>query len=73
MYGLNEASQYSYERIKNELLRLGVEKTHFDEALFYHRYQNSLHGIIVIHVHDFLWGGGGGGGHVPLKKMLSNV
>ena len=31
-----------YERVKDELLRLGVEKSYLDEALCYYRYHNTI-------------------------------
>ena len=35
VYGLNEASQYRYERVKDVLINAGMLKSKYDEALFY--------------------------------------
>ena len=35
VYGLNEASRYWYERVKVEFLKVGMEKSNYDDALFF--------------------------------------
>ena len=57
VYGLNEASRQWYNRVSHELIRLGMERSKYDEALFYLRTNEILFGMIVVHVDDFLFGG----------------
>ena len=57
VYGLNEASRKWYHRLSEELLKLGMKKSRYDEALFYWKKNDVLEGIITIHVDDFLFGG----------------
>ena len=59
VYGLNEASQYWYERVKEEFLKVGMEKSNYDDALFFYKMnkQEACKGILVMHVDDFLYGG----------------
>ena len=35
VYGLNQASRYWYERVKVEFLKVGMEKSNYDDALFF--------------------------------------
>ena len=57
VYGLNEASRYWFNRVKDELTQLGIIQSKYDEALFYYKNEGKLQGIIPIHVDDFLFGG----------------
>lgn len=57
MYGLNEASRQWYNRVNDELIKLGMKRCKYDEALFYLHVKNILVGIITVHVDDFLYGG----------------
>ena len=57
VYGLHDASRVWYLRIVEELTRLGVSTSSYDMALFFFKINGVLHGIILIHVDDFLWSG----------------
>ena len=57
VYGLNEASRYWYERVKDVLINAGMLKSKYDEALFYWKMNGKVQGIIAIHVDDFLYAG----------------
>ena len=57
VYGLNEASRQWYNRVSYELIKLGMERSKYDEALFYLKNNGMLIGIITVHVDDFLFGG----------------
>ena len=57
VYGLNEASRQWYNRVSDELIKLGMKRCQYDEALFYLHIQKVLVGIITVHVDDFLYGG----------------
>ena len=53
-YGLNEASRCWYNKVNDELTKLGIERSKFDEAFFIYKNQNKLVGLISVHVDDFL-------------------
>ena len=59
VYGLNEASRYWYERVKEEFLKVEMEESNYDDALFFYKpnKQEACKGILVMHVDDFLYGG----------------
>ena len=59
VYGLNEASRYWYERVKEEFLKVEMEESNYDDALFFYKpkKQEACKGILVTHVDDFLYGG----------------
>lgn len=57
VYGLNEASRQWYNRVNHELIKIGMNRCKYDEALFYLQINNVLVGIITVHVDDFLFGG----------------
>ena len=57
VYGLCDAPRVWYLRVKEELLRIGVKKSKFDDALFFLNLNGQLQGIICCHVDDFCWGG----------------
>ena len=56
VYGLNYASRFWYFQVKEELNRLGCKNSKFDSALFIY-YTDSLEGLLIAHVDDFLWAG----------------
>ena len=53
VYGLTDASRHWYLRVAEELSKLGVHKSIYDEAVFYWYFGNVLHGIICTHMDDF--------------------
>ena len=57
VYGLSDASRHWYERVKFELVNLKVTVSRFDSALFYYEVDRCIHGILVVHVDDFLYAG----------------
>jgi hypothetical protein len=57
VYSLNEASRYWYSRVNDELLKLGMARSCYDEALFYWMYKGKCNGILAVHVDDFIFGG----------------
>ena len=57
VYGLNEASRHFYEKVKDELTKIGFSCSKFDEAFFYHKTDNKLQGLTTVHVDNFLNGG----------------
>ena len=57
VYGLNDAARAWYIRVKCELLKLGMEVSSLDPALFYWQFEERLAGIICLHVDDFFWSG----------------
>ena len=54
VYGLNEASRCWYDKVKEELTKLGLTCSKFDEAFFFYKDQDNLGGLISVHVDDFL-------------------
>ena len=57
VYGLADASRTWYLRVRQELEKVGVQVSTYDEAIFYWRTGNGFEGLICCHVDDFLWGG----------------
>ena len=57
MYGLTDASHLWYIRVREELAKLNVSRSKFDDAIFYYHKNNNLEGIISTHVDDVFWGG----------------
>ena len=57
VYEQTDASRHWYLRVAEELSKVGVHKSIYDEAVFYWYFGNVLHGIICTHVDDFFWGG----------------
>ena len=68
VYGLNEASQYWYNRVTDELAKLGLVKSKYDEALFYWRHEGRCEGVLAIHVDDFLYGGS-----TKFENLIQNI
>ena len=56
VYGLNDASRFWYFSVKEELNRLGCNSSKYDSSLFIY-YTDTLEGLLVAHVDDFLWAG----------------
>ena len=56
VYGLTDASRLWYIRVREELAKLNVSKSKFDDAIFYYHKNNNLEGIISTHVDDVFWG-----------------
>ena len=54
LYGLNDAARQFYDCVRQELLGLGCKSTSLDPSLFFFREGDSLSGIIVSHIDDFL-------------------
>ena len=57
VYGLNEASKHWYERANQELTAVGMCKSKYDEALYYYHVKDKCHGVVGLHVDDFMHGG----------------
>ena len=57
VYGLDDASRFWYFRVKEELIRLGCEKSKYDGSLFSYHHECELQGLISLHVDDFMWAG----------------
>ena len=56
IYGLCDAPRVWYLQVKEELLRIGVKKSKFDDDLFFLNLNGQLQGIICCHVDDFCLG-----------------
>ena len=56
-YGINDAGRHWYLRVLDELKSLGGYRSKVDQAMFVWKENNSLIGIMIIHVDDFLCGG----------------
>ena len=57
VYGLSDASRTWYLHVREELTKICVEVSSYNEAIFFWRNGSNLEGIICSHVDDFLWGG----------------
>ena len=57
VYGLNYASREFYMKVKEELMKVGCECSHLDQAVFTYHEGDKLEGIIMSHVDDFFWAG----------------
>jgi hypothetical protein len=57
IYGLDDAPRAWYDRVKEELLRLGGVTSKYDDAVFLWHTGDSLSGMIVLHVDDFVYCG----------------
>ena len=56
-YGLSDAPRTWYDKVKSELLSAGVEISRYDEAFFFYRVSGVLHGVMAVHVDDFVYVG----------------
>ena len=58
VYGLADASQYWYNRVIEIVLTAGGKVPQVNPAVFYWLNQDcTVAGVLVCHVHDFIWGG----------------
>ena len=57
VYGLADAPRVWFLRLKEELLRLGVTISTYDQGLFFWHSSETLEGILICFVDDILWGG----------------
>ena len=57
VYGLSDASRVWYLRVLEELTRLGAKVSRYDKATFIIKSNGEMHGVIIVHVDDFLWAG----------------
>ena len=72
LYGLRDASKKWYEKVKNNLEKLGFKKSTYDSGLFYLlNDKGELEGLIGIHVDDFIHCGTEFFNDTILNKVLS--
>ena len=57
VYGLNDASRKFYFKVKEENLKLGCQANRLDTSIFTFHSENTLKGLMMSHVDDFLWAG----------------
>ena len=58
VYGLNDASLYWYNRVKETMLQTGGKMSQVDPAIFYWLDNDcNVTGVLACHVDDFIWGG----------------
>lgn len=58
VYGLADAPRRWYVKLKEELERLGMSCSSYDDGLFFlHDANKKLIGVLTCHVDDILWGG----------------
>ena len=57
VYGLSDAARNWYDRVREELLELGLKLSPYDSALFSYIKDGKLIGIICLYVDDFLYCG----------------
>ena len=57
VYGLVDAARAWYIRVKDELIKLGVEKCPLDNSFFFWHVDGVLEGAICLYVDDFLFTG----------------
>ena len=56
MYGFTDASCLWYIRVREDLAKVNVKKSKFDEAIFYYHKNNNLEGITLTYVDGVFWG-----------------
>ena len=54
VYGLCDASRHWYLKVHNVMIEHGAQVSNLDQAIFYWRKENSLHGLLAAHLDDFL-------------------
>ena len=54
LYGLNDAARQFHNSVAAELKRLGCIQSHLDPTLYFMATGDTLHGMILTHVDDFL-------------------
>ena len=57
VYGINDAGKKWYNQFRKDLLKLGTQASHLDQAVFYKTENDRLTGMMVLHVDDTLWTG----------------
>ena len=57
VYGLSDASRVWYLRVVEELRKRNAIASNFDKAVFIWKQGESVQGILLSHVDDFLWAG----------------
>ena len=57
MYGLDESGRVWYFTIARVLKELGCQNVHNDFAMFFYKKDDTLHGIISLHVDDGIYCG----------------
>ena len=57
VYGLGDAPRKFYLKVRKELLKMGLQQSSTDPALFIHRIGGETCGVVVAHVDDFYYGG----------------
>ena len=57
VYGLCDAARVWYLRVKQELKKLNVNVSTYDNGLFSYFFNGKVEGMICVHVDDFLWCG----------------
>ena len=57
VYGLKDASRYWYLTVSQKLIDAGMQKSKYDDALFYYKRNGKLVGLLSLHVDDFLSAG----------------
>ena len=57
VYGLTDASRMWYLKLDKTLRELGLKKMPLDEAFYVCRKDNTIKGMVCIHVDDILWSG----------------
>ena len=57
VYGLKDASRSWYKRICEELIKIGVNQSIFEPALFFWKDDGKLSGLICCHVDDLFYAG----------------
>ena len=55
-----------YTIVPEELLKLNMKASKLDPGLFIYQHRGILHGILVTHADDFLWGGS----HVFVENVM---
>ncbi len=72
LYGLRDASKKWYEKVRQNLEKLGFKKSTYDSGLFFlMNEKGELEGLIGIHVDDFIHCGTKFFNEVVLNKVLS--
>ena len=71
VYGLCDASRAWYDRVRDELVKLGVKECPVDKAIFFWYTSAGLEGIICLYVDDFLYTGSDRFVECIIKKLMS--
>ncbi len=56
-YDLNDAARGWHRTLRQVLINLGLTESEFDKALFIHKRNNNVKGVLVAHVDDLLIAG----------------